>query len=109
MSYYPIKESGMEFNAAHDDSFYIEKSDLYNSFIPLGVKTVEFLWLKNSEILLFIEAKSSFSNPNKVNDFNKNIEDICEKFTHSIDLFFAVLLKRLEDKVNEIPLAIKRN
>ena len=89
--YSEINESGMVFVA--DNALYIEKSDLYAS---LGncVRSVEFVRAKD-EKLLFVEAKTSFANPNNPNAknvirFQSEIDEVCEKFIHSLNLFSSV-------------------
>jgi hypothetical protein len=93
-----IRESGMCFVA--DNAFHIEKSPQYTE-LGDSVKTVEFVRAKG-ERLLFVEAKSSFPNPrnkrpnqakgNKTGEeiFREEIADICDKFTHSLNLYSAV-------------------
>ena len=86
-----ITESGMDFVA--DNTFYIEKSDLYAS-LGAGVRSVEFLRLKDGK-LLFVEAKTSFPDPNNPSvenplNFQSEIDKICEKFIHSLNLFASV-------------------
>jgi hypothetical protein len=93
-----ITESGLNFIA--DNAFHIEKSPAY---IRLGdsVKSVELIRAKENK-LLFIEAKSSFPNPNNLTPnsikrnktgaelFQEEISDICDKFTHSLNLYSAI-------------------
>lgn len=100
-----ITESGMEFIA--DNVFHIEKSPAY-ARLGGDVKSVEFVRAKDNK-LLFIEAKSSFPNPNnpapnpdkedKTGDelFQEEISDICDKFTHSLNLYSAVDVGVTED------------
>ena len=93
-----ITESGMNFIA--DNAFHIEKSPAYTK-LGKCVKSVEFVRLKGDK-LLFIEAKSSFPNPNNPTSnpengnktgselFQEEIIDIYDKFTHSLNLYLAV-------------------
>ena len=86
-----ITESGMDFIA--DNTFHIEKSELYSG-IGEGVRSVEFIRVIDDR-LLFVEAKTSFPNPNNpssenLEKFQTAIEDICEKFIHSLSLFSSV-------------------
>jgi hypothetical protein len=93
-----ITESGMNFAA--DNSFHIEKSPQYKG-LDGNVKSVEFIRAKDDE-LWFVEAKSSLPNPNnlKPNPDKNNrtgkellqevIADICDKFTHSLNLYCAI-------------------
>ena len=93
-----IDESGMRFIA--DNAFRIEKSPQY---AQLGkyVKTVEFVRSTESS-LLFVEAKSSFPNPNNpaINPdkgnktgselFEEEVIGIYYKFIHSLNLYSAI-------------------
>lgn len=93
-----IIESGMEF--VTDNIFHIEKSSEYTN-LGEGVKSVEFIRSVDNN-LFFIEAKSSFPNPNNVTPnsdkehktgtelFNEAVSDICEKFMHSLNLYSAI-------------------
>jgi hypothetical protein len=101
-----IFESEMIFVA--DNVFHIEKSLQY---AELGdrVKTVEFVRAKGDK-LMFVEAKSSFPdssnkspNPKKENKtgdelFREEISDICDKFTHSLNLYSAVAVGITADR-----------
>ena len=91
--YSEINESGMVFVA--DNALYIEKSDLYAS---LGdcVRSVEFIRVKEDR-LLFVEAKASFANPNNpngenVSKFQSEVDEVCEKFIHSLNLLSSVVI-----------------
>jgi hypothetical protein len=87
-------------NFIADNVFPIEKSTVYTG-LGDSVKSVEFVRAKGGK-LLFVEAKSSFPNPSnpKPNPdkgdrtgyelFREEIEDICDKFTHSLNLYSAV-------------------
>jgi hypothetical protein len=93
-----IIESGMAFIA--DNMFHIEKSTTYTR-LGDSVKSVEFVRAKENR-LLFIEAKSSFPNPGNLMPnpfkrhktgselFQEEILDICDKFTHSLNLYAAI-------------------
>ena len=86
-----ITESGMSFIA--DNSFHIEESNLYKG-LGKGVRSVEFLRIKDNK-LLFIEAKRSFPNPNNpdienMERFQLEIDEVCEKFIHSLNLLFSI-------------------
>jgi hypothetical protein len=86
-----ITESGMDFAA--DNTFHIEKSPLYTQ-IGSGVRSVEFVRAKDDK-LLFVEAKSSFANPNNLDasnyaKFQSAVEEICEKFLHSLNMYASV-------------------
>ena len=105
-----ICESGLCFGEFEEtDLFHIEKSSLYKSLEKKvqGVKTVEFILYRKKdryEEILLVEAKSSSPHPsNNEVDFDVFIDEIYLTFTHSIDLFFAIILKRLKDGCNEVP------
>ncbi len=94
-----INESNMIFGDFEEDKiFKIEKSKLHNK-IGNGIKVVEFILLKNENELNFIEAKSSSPRPTKHNNirFNEFIEEISDKFIHSFNLFYSVILRRNKD------------
>lgn len=94
-----INESNMIFGDFEEDKiFKIEKSKLHNK-IGNGIKVVEFIILRNENELNFIEAKSSSPRPTKQNiiRFNEFIEEISDKFIHSFNLFYSVILKRNKD------------
>lgn len=81
-----ITESGMTFTVPENQLFYIEpyiRDEAWD-----GMKSVEFVWLDNNE-MKFIEAKSSTPNssdPNKLEDLRKFIDDISEKWLNSIHI-----------------------
>lgn len=94
-----IRESGMNFIA--DNAFHI---DTYKTTVGYNdIKSVEYVRSIGNK-LLFVEAKSSFPNPdnqtpnpdkrNKTGSmlFNEEIADICEKFSHSLNLYSAVAI-----------------
>jgi len=86
-----ITESGMDFIA--DNAFHIEKSDIYAK-LKESIKTVEFIRAKD-ENLLFMEAKSSFPNPNNSESsikFQSEIDDIGNKFVHSLNLYASIAI-----------------
>jgi len=76
-----ITESGMDFVA--DNAFHIEKSEVYAK-LKDNIKTVEFIRAKGDK-LLFMEAKSSFPNPNNhessvefQSEIKSHLSEICE-------------------------------
>ena len=93
-----VRHSGMDF--IDENAFHIETSPMYTQ-LGEGIKSVEFIRSMGNR-LLFIEAKSSFPNPNnpvpnpnKGNKtgselFQEEIYDICEKFIHSLNLYSAI-------------------
>jgi hypothetical protein len=87
----------------NDEVFEIEKSKIYKS-MGKGIKTVEFI-LRRGNRLRFVEAKDKGAFPNPINKikYDEEINAICEKFAHSLDLFFAIILKRKKDECQEMP------
>ena len=86
-----ITESEMDFIS--DNAFYIEKSKLYTD-IGKRIRSVEFVRVVNDK-LLFVEARKSFPNPENTDDgnldkYNTQIEEICEKFVHSLNMLSSV-------------------
>jgi len=96
-----ITESGINFIA--DNTFHIEKSGLYLS-LGEGIRSVEFVRVKDGK-LLFIEAKTSFADPNNpslknVENFKSGINEICEKFIHSLNMFLSIKVGVAEQAFN---------
>ncbi|MDR3011825.1 MAG: hypothetical protein LBU70_01270 [Chitinispirillales bacterium] len=102
-----IPESGLNFGPYEEtDLFYVEKSSIYKSLQKSSTKTVEFILRIRDDEILFVEAKSSFpnpENPESLDKFKHSVEEIYNKFAHSINLFFALVLKRVDDRNNEVP------
>ena len=101
-----IEESGMKFGPFEcSHVFRIEKSKLYKSLH--NIKTVEFI-LENNNKLQFIEAKSS--SPKPVPDnlvcFEQFIDEISQKFLHSLNLYYTGVLGR-HGSANDLPDAMK--
>ncbi|MCL2017124.1 MAG: hypothetical protein FWG68_12850 [Defluviitaleaceae bacterium] len=106
-----IEESGMNFIA--ENAFYIEKSPIYAALNKRtkqnekGISSVEFIRRKGGK-LLFIEAKTTFPNPDnppKENPqrFAEAVAEICEKFIHSLNLYYAILAGvHSESQINNI-------
>lgn len=87
-----ITESGM--NLIADNAFHIEKSNLYKK-LQNSVKSVEFVRVKEDK-LLFVEAKTSLPNPDNPSadnpeNFQIQIDDICKKFVHSLNLYSSII------------------
>ncbi len=83
-----------------DNAFHIEKSGCYTKLKDC-IKTVELIRAKGDN-LMFIEAKSSFPNPKdseSIVKFQSGIDDICDKFIHSLNLYASIAIG-----VNEEPL-----
>ena len=102
-----ILESGMIFgNYDPDQVFKVENSQIHNQ-VGNGVKSVEFILLKETDKIFFIEAKSS--SPKLETDWKRYQEflnEISEKFVHSFDMFCAWYMKRLKDE-GEIGTALR--
>lgn len=92
MSALRFAESRMVFSWDEADCLRIEKSETY-THLGSGVKICEFV-ANDSGVILFVEAKSSFSSPANPGDFAANIEEICDKFRDSLLLFAGMLLGR---------------
>ena len=102
-----IEEAGLRFGSYNAERlFHAERSGIYKS-LGGGIRSVEFVLLSDSAEILLVEAKSSSPKPGNQEDFDAFILNIYEKFTHSIDMFFSVILKRLEDRENEVPECFK--
>ncbi len=94
-----INESGMRFGDYPDSHvFHIEKSKVYEEIKNEGIKSVEFILLKNSKLLL-LEAKTSAPNPESQETperFGEYIQNIAEKMRNSLDLFLYQLSRKEE-------------
>ena len=96
-----IEESGMTFGDFDDtDLFYIEKSEYYQR-MGQGVSTVEFI-LHRPKKVLFVEAKSSSPAPGNDLRFDAFIDEIAQKFIHSIEMYASHILRRT-DRYEEMP------
>jgi hypothetical protein len=86
--------SGMDF--IPDNAYVIENSPI-RLHCGDGIRSVEFIRRKNSS-LLFIEAKTTIANPtNSPEPFKIEVDEICEKFIHSLNLLSAVKLGVIEE------------
>jgi hypothetical protein len=103
-----IYESGLVFGEYEEsDIFHVEQSSIYKS-LGEGVCTAEFVLYREPDKILMIEAKSSAPRPSKEKnaenpDFDRFIDEVYSKFVHSLDLYFSLVLKRLEDRKGEMP------
>ena len=108
-----ISESGMMFGPfAEEEVYQIEKSNLHQE-VDQGakhVKTVEFILKSGVPSLQFVEAKSSSPRPaaagGTAEKFDGFIEEICDKFLHSLNLYCSAVLKR-HGKKNDLPLPFR--
>lgn len=96
-----IKESNMEFGEfASEDVFQMEHSKLHASFGD-GIKTVEFVLLKDDNKILFVEAKTTcpnrdnrYESEEKAEKFEEYFEDISDKFIDSLQMMLNAYLQR---------------
>jgi len=95
-----IRESNMDFKFEEANIFHIEKSGVYQQ-VGKNVKICEFI-VKLKGKILFIEAKNSFSNPQK-ETFDKNIHDIYQKILNSLLLYSGILLGRPYKILEKLP------
>lgn len=93
-----IDESGVTFGPFENkDIFRIED---ITCFVP-NAKAVEFVWIRNHKsLIVFVEAKSSFSKPENQGDFVKNLSDIYQKFIDSLFILLSIHCSR-DQKVKE--------
>ncbi len=106
-----LEESGMVFGKYQEkDFFQIERSQLYQkSLMPAKVKTTEFLLFREGKkgkagVLLFVEAKT---NPQMSKEkFEKYVDDIALKFTHTLSVYFSMQIGRLSNE--ELPEMLKK-
>jgi hypothetical protein len=86
--------SGMKF--IPDSAYVIEKSPARLACGD-GVRSVEFIRRKDTS-LLFIEAKTTIANPETSSEpYKTEIDKICEKFIHSLNLLSAIKIGIVKD------------
>ncbi len=102
-----ITESGMTFGTySAENCFYIENSRLYRSMS--GLKIAEFMLLRYSKkgtpVIWIVEAKSSSPRPNlnAKQAFDDFIDEIQQKLTNSLSLWFAMRLQRHPKATDEL-------
>ena len=101
-----IPESGMMFLVKNENElFRIEKSMLYRKMGD-SIKTVEFISYSETK-LRFVEAKTSAPKPESGENFIEFVNDVSNKFAHSLDMYLAVILKRMKDEINEMSELLK--
>lgn len=100
-----INESGMQFGKyRRNQVFRIELSEQYNNLRGYGIKSCEFILLRD-DILFFVEAKSSCPRQivkkyetddieEKKQKYNEYINEIVLKMRHSLSLYGNILLRR---------------
>lgn len=93
-----ISESGMKFgNYKPEHIFIIENSRLHKS-VGTGVKSVEFVLLRESDKIFYVEAKSSSpKSETSWERYQEFLDEITEKFVHSFDMLCAWRCGRLDD------------
>lgn len=104
-----INESDMEFGTFQKEKvFRMEDSRLQHSFGE-GVKTVEFVLLKDRDKLLFVEAKKScpnrdnrYENKGKTEKFEGYFSDISDKFVDSLQMMLNIFLDRRTVNLDEV-------
>ena len=99
---YELESDMLFIREPQDEICEIEKTKLYKKLISSnGVKTVEYIRTQrlkdNRQALTWIEAKTTFANPQTGQNFNSQINEISEKFAQSLELFAAVMMNKLPD------------
>ena len=103
-----IYESGLRFGLYEEGClFHAEKTQIYKSLGP-GVSVVDFILRNKEHEILLIEAKSSSPKPGNQEDFDEYTKEIYNKFAHTIDFYFSLILKRLDDVEGEMPDSFKK-
>lgn len=96
-----IEESGILFGPFAEDLVYENDK---SKVLPRYVKAVEFTLLNNAgNRLVFVEAKSSWSNPANKEDFEHNADAVVEKMVDSLSTLAAAHLGKQPDIKNELP------
>jgi hypothetical protein len=101
MSIERFLESKMVFSLDDEYSIRIEKSETYKT-LGKGVKVCEFV-SNNSGVIVFVEAKHSFSNPENPGDFTADVDAIYEKFLNSLLLYAGLLIGRPYRSIDRVP------
>ncbi len=105
MSKIEFKDSGMCFSFLESDCYRIEDSQTHKA-VGDGIKICECL-VKRKNSVLFIEAKTSFSNPRNHKDFASNIQEIVDKLHNSICIYLGLLCDRPFAKKDDLPLNLR--
>ena len=93
-----FEESNMSFSFPEEDLYRIEKSKL---LATLQFKACECLVKKGNDILLLEAKSSSPRQDNSPENFKAYIGEIGKKFSDSLLLYNAVLLRHKEEKIGE--------
>ena len=89
--------SNMEF--IPDDAYPIETSGAYINLSDKGIRSVEFVRIINDR-LLFVEAKASTAHPDSSPEpYSKQINEINEKFIHSLNLLSSIKVGITEESL----------
>lgn len=97
-----IFESDMQFGEYKEEQvFQIEKSEQYTKKLrQQSVRCCEFILLRSKK-LCFIEAKTSYPDPQnaktsaeKKEQYLEDIQEITEKMRHSLNVYASILLNR---------------
>lgn len=95
-----FEESNMLFSFPDEDVYRIEKSPL---LAEVQLKATECV-VSRQNAILFIEAKSSSPRPQPEDKFDKFIDEITDKFTHSLTFYNAEILRHDGE---EMPVHVK--
>lgn len=106
MSTVDFEDSRMQFSHPEDSAFRIEKSQTVSS-LGQGIKSCEAVVFHNKKIL-FLEAKQSFSNPANAQPFQKNIEEVVDKFRCSMAIVTGLWAERPYSKRDTLPSQLTR-
>lgn len=102
-----INESGITFQIEKDRLYYIEKTNLFQSFH--NVKSCEFICLSSDNKVMFVEAKSSSPKPVEKESFKNYVAGISAKFRDSFLIFNALKANRHSaEHKKEVPNLISR-
>jgi hypothetical protein len=101
MSIVVVQESGMDFPLDDTKTFFIEKSTFVNKLN--GFQLCEYVTIDNNSRVNMVEAKTSFAKPTNTQDFEEDIQEIVDKYSDSLQIFNALLLRHpLESSVAQM-------
>jgi hypothetical protein len=96
-----IKESGVTFGHFDEKDIYKIENSAGHQGLGDGFKIVEFTYLR-SNVLFFIEAKSSIPKPESTSDYEAFWQEILEKFENALLLELMGCLRRNQQVYNEL-------
>ena len=96
-----IKESGVTFGHFDEKDIYKIENSAGHQGLGDGFKIVEFTYLR-SNVLFFIEAKSSITKPESTSDYEAFWQEILEKFENALLLELMGCLRRNQQVYNEL-------